>query len=71
MSEFYGIVKGNRGEATRCGNRFSGMYTIAASWKGAIRVNLYEEDGVIKYRVARTPWHNKGDFKILAEGILE
>jgi len=41
MSHFYGTLQGNRGEATRCGTKKSGIETYAASWKGAIRCHTY------------------------------
>lgn len=35
MAHFYGVLKGSRGEATRCGTTASGETAIAASWHGA------------------------------------
>jgi hypothetical protein len=59
MAHFYGTLKGNRGEATRMGSRESGVTTYAAGWKGAIRVTVFQEDGVDKYYVALEPWQNQ------------
>ena len=40
MSHFYSKIQGNRGEATRCGTKDSGVTATAASWTGAIRTEL-------------------------------
>lgn len=47
MSTFYGTVEGQRGPATRCGSRSSGIRTAAQSWDGSVIVNLSysERDG--------------------------
>lgn len=45
MAHFYGSARGNRREATRCGSKDSGYKTEAASWDGAVTVELfYNED---------------------------
>jgi hypothetical protein len=41
MAHFYGILKGNRQEVARRGSRESGLTTVAASWDGCVRVELY------------------------------
>lgn len=41
MSRFYGTIQGTRGEATRCGDKASGMETYCASWDGAIRCKAF------------------------------
>lgn len=68
MSHFYGILKGTRGEVTRCGTKNSGLTTTAASWSGAIQTILYQKDGVDMYRVIQIPWLGSGLFRVLAEG---
>ena len=70
MSHFYGVLSGSRGEATRCGTKNSGMSATAASWKGAINVVLYEENGVDMYRVVQIPWRGNGVSKVLAKGVV-
>ena len=71
MSHFYGTLEGSRGEATRCGTKDSGMQAIAAGWGGAIRVDVYRQDGVDQYRVTLEPWRGSGgDYRTLAEGVL-
>lgn len=72
MSHFYGTIQGNRGEATRCGSKESGMETYCASWKGAIRTYAWfnkqqNEDWV---RVTKTPWQGQGEEKLLYEGPI-
>ena len=68
MANFFGSVKGARGEATRLGH--SELQTVAASWKGAISVYLYELDGKTRYRVSQQPWHGQGVSRIVGEGII-
>ena len=72
MSHFYGTLKGIRGEASRCGSKGSGIVTHAASWKGAIRVEVYhdEKTGRDKFRVDETQWHGHGVSRLLAQGDL-
>ena len=72
MSKFYGVLEGSRGKATRCGTRNSGLKTIAASFAGAIRVDIYEEEGsdIEKFCVTMTPWLGRGDNASLITGIL-
>ena len=41
MAHFYGTIRGQRGEASRLGGKASGLTTYAASWQGAVRVELY------------------------------
>ena len=41
MSRFYGSVKGNRGEATRGGSKYSGYTSYCAGWGGGIEVRLW------------------------------
>lgn len=47
MSTFYGTIEGQRGPATRCGSRSSGIRAAAQSWDGSVIVNLNytERDG--------------------------
>ena len=72
MSHFYGVVKGQaKTRATRCGGS-SGLETYAASWKGAVHVELYV-DGVGRdcYRVSLMPWHGVGRVEHLVQGAFE
>ena len=71
MAHFYGTIKGARGEATRCGTKNSRLTTVAASWKGAIRVTLYVDDsGRDCYRVEQVEWKGSGLYRPLAEGVV-
>ena len=73
MSHFYGTLQGSRGEATRCGTASSGIETYAASWKGAIRVEVFvDKNGKDAYRVTRQPWqYSGGPTTVLASGAFE
>jgi hypothetical protein len=74
MAHFYGTVKGQRGEASRLGNRKSGLETVAASWQGAVKVRLYERDGRDgrdgrDYAEVRLiAWHGSGVDCVLYDG---
>ena len=41
MARYRGTLQGCRGEASRLGHSSSGLTTVAASWQGAVRVELY------------------------------
>ena len=69
MSQFYGTLQGNRGKASRHGSKSSGITTYAASWGGAVRVEVYEDStGKEMARVELVPWHGAGINKLLYEG---
>ena len=73
MSQFYGTVSGSaKTEATRRGNRNSGLTTWAASWAGAVRVDVWEcrETERELFRVSLCPWHGSGDSVTICEGIM-
>lgn len=42
MAEFYGRLQGNRGEATRCGSKESGISATVESWKTVIRTRHHD-----------------------------
>ena len=69
MARFYGVVKGRaKSHATRCGSA-SGLTTWAASWKGAIEVELYVNGaGRDCFRVSLIPWQGVGKPRRLAYG---
>lgn len=56
MSHFYGTLQGSRGKATRCGTKNSGMDVTAASWEGAVQVEMYEQQGMDCVRISVIPW---------------
>src|SRR6266516_83706 len=43
MAQFWGTIKGARGEASRLGHKASGLDTYAASWQGAVSVRLWHD----------------------------
>ncbi len=65
MAHFYGLLKGRRGEATRCGTKASGMSVTAASWEGAVKTTLFIRDGVDYAEVALVPWQGTGTDRVL------
>jgi hypothetical protein len=72
MSHFYGIVKGQAGEATRLGSKSSGLQTTAASWAGAVKVILWHDDrdDLDHYRAYATSWHGAGEDFEIGTGIV-
>lgn len=62
MSHFYGTIQSQRGEATRCGSKNSGLTAVAASWEGAVSSYVWfneelQEDWVT---VELRTWHGAG-----------
>ena len=71
MSHFYGTIQGNRGKVTRAGSKASGLVTVAASWSGAIRTTIWQNDaGVDCYTIEQIPWHGRGKHKVIRTGVL-
>lgn len=72
MSHFYGTLQGNRGEATRCGSKDSGMQTHCASWSGAVRCQAWhdEDNDVDMVRVELTEWQCNGSRRVLYVGPI-
>ncbi len=70
MAQFYGTVRGNRGEASRLGGKDSGLTTVAASWQGSVRVDLIHNHhtGIDTARVYLTPHRGCGEYHLLYEG---
>ena len=50
--------------------RTTGVRTIAASWNGAIEVELTHVDGKDLFSVRRIPWQGNGEREDLAKGEL-
>lgn len=71
MAHFYGTLQGARGQATRCGTKPSGMEAIAASWQGAVRSTLFEEDGRDWVEVNLIPWKGRGMSRLLYRGPID
>ena len=72
MSRFYGSVKGNRGEATRGGSKYSGYTSYCAGWGGGIEVRLWYDPEVGKdhYTVCQVAHCGKGIEREIARGIV-
>jgi hypothetical protein len=72
MSHFYGTLKGNRGEATRCGTKNSGMITEAASWEGKIVVRLFynEEKKEDWCSIHKSPHFGQGEHTLIYIGPI-
>lgn len=70
MAHFYGTIDGKaKTVATRCGtNKKSGLRVAAASWQGAVDVELYERDGVDWAIVSLVVWHGQGTNRVLYNG---
>ena len=60
MAHFRGTVQGRRGMASRLGDKSTGLHVTAASWQGAVSVQLYSRDGVDYARVSLTQHNGAG-----------
>lgn len=72
MSYFYGVLQGQRGEATRTGSKSSGIHATAASWSGAISVRIFHDEASGKdiYEVYQSPWLGRGVSQRIASGVV-
>ncbi len=74
MSHFYGMIpeSARKTVPTARGHKKTGLATIAASWAGAIRVNVWynPNEDVDCFEVEMIPWENHGDSTVIARGIL-
>lgn len=71
MAHFYGAVRGGRSEASRLGHKKTGLTTIAASWQGAVRVELREVEGKDFAHVSLEPWQGRGISQVIYDGPVE
>ncbi len=72
MSHFYGTLQGNRGQVTRGGTANSGLTTVAAGWRGAIKVHVTETPDGDVYDVYLIQWHgSQGQPRCIASGKLD
>ncbi|MCK9370444.1 hypothetical protein M0R04_11090 [Candidatus Dojkabacteria bacterium] len=44
MSHFYGYLEGNRGTATRCGSKKSGITAHIKSWNNDVYASLHADE---------------------------
>lgn len=62
MARFYGSVQGQRGEAHRLGH--SAIETVAASWRGGVKVTLSpvpgDDTGAVWVRIETVKWMGEG-----------
>lgn len=70
MARFRGIVEGSRQQVTRCGTPRSGLMTIAQSWSGDIRVQMYDMKGEDWVRVYSTMHASVYAIRTLYDGPL-
>lgn len=70
MAHFYGSVHGSRGLASRLGGEGSGMHTVAASWQGSVKVDLYRHNDQDWCRVYTDTWNGAGTYQVLYEGPI-
>jgi len=75
MSHFYGMISRSARKTTPTARAHvsSGLETVAASWQGAVQVNLGHntETGKDWFRVELIPWHGTGVYKTLATGTVD
>lgn len=45
MAHFYGWLNGNRGTATRCGTKKSGITATIQSWRNRVTTTLRDREG--------------------------
>lgn len=75
MSHFYSRIQGNRGEATRCGTKKSGMSVSAKSWNTSVSVEYSYDDELkenyitiqitnLKTHETKTVYHGPEDTKM-------
>jgi hypothetical protein len=68
VAHFRGIIRGQRGEASRLGSKASGLDVQAASWQGKVTVHLWEKNGVDMALVELDQHHGKGTTRTLYNG---
>jgi len=63
MSHFYGTINGKaKNESTQCGSKNSGLNIVAASWEGAVEVEIRydEKNDCDMVSVKLIPWKSNG-----------
>jgi len=72
MSHFYGSIptSARKTVPTARAHKSTGLTTVAASWAGAVRVDVWynEETGKDCFHVYQTRHHGAGVEKLLAQG---
>lgn len=57
MAHFYGRLIGNRGEATRCGSKDSGIRVTAESWSTILTARQFHRNGRDRVTIDLTTKH--------------
>ena len=74
MSHFYGSIptSARKTVPTARAHKSTGLATLAASWKGAVRVYLWYDDetGKDMFEVNQTTHHGAGIEKTVASGVI-
>lgn len=72
MSHFYGTMAAGRKPVTKRGHKSTGLFTKAASWFGAVTVDLYVNDKGEDYaKVRLTPHEGEGADLLLYDGPVD
>ena len=70
MAEFYGYLSGNRGTATRCGSKNSGIRATIKSWRNTINCYLhYDEKDNDKLDIKTENHDGKDNLKVFINGV--
>jgi len=59
MAQFYAEIQGDRGAATRKGNKKSGLFAHVRGWNIGVRVECRHEDGKDVIEIHRTGGSNR------------
>jgi hypothetical protein len=74
MAHFYGAipVSGRKTTATARGHKNTGLVVQAATWQGAIEIELRYcgTTGQNLYTVREIPWHNSGQYREIETGAF-
>lgn len=72
MAHFRGEVFGARSTTSRCSTKTQGLETVASSWQGAVRVDVWHDfnSGKDMVSVRLVPWFGRGITKKLYEGPI-
>lgn len=72
MSTFYSTIKGNRGAATRCGSRNSGIKAAVQSWDGSLISSLhYDHEGKLIVELSTSDGSSSYGSNRIFSGTLE
>jgi len=70
MAQFRATIQGRRGDASRLGDKRSGLDVRANGWDSGVRVQASHEDGKDVFHIFQTTGsHNRGLERLL--GVIE